>query len=277
VDKWITFGKKLYQQLDEVDVFGLAAQLAYFFLLSLFPFLLFLLNLVGYLPIDAQIIFGIISDFAPAQIMELISTNVSQMLNEQNGGLLSIGIIGTLWAASNGVNAIVKALNRAYDVEENRSFILSRLLAVALTIVMVFVLLIALLLPIFGNIIAEFFFSFFGLSEALLADIETFRWFFSSLIFFIALSALYKLGPNRKVYFRHVFVGAALSTFVWQLTSFGFSLYVEYIANYSVNYGSLGTIIILMIWFYLFGMIVILGGMVNATLMDMSKIHKKRR
>ncbi|RLL40364.1 YihY/virulence factor BrkB family protein [Oceanobacillus piezotolerans] len=269
----INIGKRLYQRIDEVDVFGWAAQLAYFFLLSLFPFLLFLFNLIGYIPIDSQMILDFIGQYAPSEITTLIETNVNQILNQQNGGLLSIGIIGTLWAASNAVNAIMKAFNKAYGIEEDRSFIAMRLLAVVLTVAMVMVIIISLLLPIFGRIIGEFIFSFFGLSDDFLQVWGTLRWVISTVIFFIVLLALYKLAPNKIIYFRDAVWGAILGTILWQIVSFGFSFYVNEIANYSANYGSLGTIIILMLWFYLFGIIILLGGVVNATI---EQYRKKR-
>src|SRR5690625_7919186 len=93
----ISIGRHLYERMQDADVFGLAAQLAYFFLLSLFPFLLFLITLLGYLPIDEQVLMDFIEMYAPAEIMELINTNISQLVQAQNGSLLSLGIIGTLW------------------------------------------------------------------------------------------------------------------------------------------------------------------------------------
>src|SRR5699024_381189 len=99
----IDFAKQLYRRIIDTDTFGLSAQLSYFFLLSLFPFLLFLITLVGYLPLDEQVFMEFIGVYAPAEITEFINTNVSDLVNAQNGGLLSIGIIGTLWSASNGV------------------------------------------------------------------------------------------------------------------------------------------------------------------------------
>src|SRR5690625_7561153 len=116
----MTFAKNLYRRIDDVDVFGLSAQLAYFFLLSLFPFLMFLITLLGYLPINEQSFIVLIEAYAPPEITELINTNINQLINTQNGGLLSIGILGTLWSASNGVNALTKAFNRAYEVEEDQ-------------------------------------------------------------------------------------------------------------------------------------------------------------
>lgn len=258
--------KEFYARMEKVDVFGLAAQLAYFFLLSLFPFLLFLFNLIGYFSLDEEVILQTIVNYAPPQVYDLIESNIESMLQIQSGGLLSVGIIGTLWAASNGVNAVRKALNRAYEIKPKRIFIIYRLLSILLTIGMFFVVIVALLLPVFGKMIGEYFFSWFGFSAEFLQIWETFRWVTSSIIFFIALVALYRLTPNRRVYFRHIVWGALFSTVGFQLVSWAFSFYVGTLGNYSTTYGSLGTVIVLMIWFYLFGMIVLIGGVLNASL-----------
>ena len=257
---------EFYERMEKVDVFGLAAQLAYFFLLSLFPFLLFLFNLIGYFSLDEAVILQTIVDYAPPQVYDLIESNIESLLRVQSGGLLSIGIIGTLWAASNGVNAVRKALNRAYGIKPKRLFIIYRLLSMLLTVGMFFVVIVALLLPVFGKMIGEYFFSWFGFSAEFLQIWETFRWVTSSIIFFIVLVALYRLTPNRRVYFKHIVWGALFSTVGFQLVSWAFSFYVESLANYSTTYGSLGTVIVLMVWFYLFGMIVIIGGVLNASL-----------
>ncbi|WP_193065128.1 YihY/virulence factor BrkB family protein [Oceanobacillus oncorhynchi] len=260
-------GKYFWRHYGEVDVFGLAAQLAYFFILSLFPFLIFLLNLIPYLPIDMDLILETIGDFAPEQVMGLITTNL-QSLTVQNSGLLSISIIGTLWAASNGVNAITRAFNYAYGIKTDRSFIVSRLVAMVLTIGMVLIIILALLLPVFGKMIGTYLFSWIGFTESFLAAWGTLRWVVSSFIFFIVLLFLYKLAPNRRLKFSQVVWGTAFATLAWQLVSWGFSFYVHNLGNFSATYGSLGTIIILLIWFYLFGIIIIIGGIFNAALLN---------
>ncbi|WBX80379.1 YihY/virulence factor BrkB family protein [Virgibacillus salarius] len=260
------FGKQLYKRMEEVDVFGLAAQLAYFFLLSLFPFLLFLVTLVGYLPIDELAVLDIISDYAPPQIVELITTNVTQLIRQQNGGLLSFGIIATLWAASNGVNSLMRGFNHAYKVEENRPFIVSRLIAIVLTIAMVAIIIIALLLPIFGRTVGAYLFSFIGLSEGFLTVWGALRWGVSSIVFLIVFLALYKLAPNKRIYVKNVIPSALFATIAWQLVSLCFSYYVSTIGNYSATYGSLGAVIALMIWFYLSGIIIMTGGIINAVI-----------
>ncbi|SHG76773.1 YihY/virulence factor BrkB family protein [Ornithinibacillus halophilus] len=271
----LIFLKELYEEIINDDVFGLAAQLAYFFLLSLFPFLLFLITLIGYLPIDEQVIMKVLSTVAPADSMQLIESNVEQLAHQQNGGLLSITLIGTLWSASNGVNAIMRSFNHAYDVKESRSFIVSRFIAIVLTIAMIGVIIVAILLPVLGRMIGVYIFSFFGLSDNFLTVWEMLRWVISSVVFFIVFLFLYKLAPNMRIHFRNCFWGALFATTTWQLVSFGFSYYVETLGNYSATYGSLGAVIVLMIWFYISGVIIIIGGVINATIRKY-KLERKR-
>ncbi|GGB59795.1 YihY family inner membrane protein [Virgibacillus dakarensis] len=261
------FFKQLFHRIAEDDIFGLAAQLAYFFLLSLFPFLLFLVTLIGYLPLDEHAITDFLGTYAPEETMDLIKNNMSQLVNKQNGGLLSISIIGTLWSASNGIKAIMRAFNRAYDVEEDRSFVFGRLIAIVLTIAMVLVICMAFLLPIFGKMIGEYVFSLFGYSDNFIQFWTMMRWVISSIIFFIVLTLLYKLAPNRHIYFKDAIWGAIFATIGWQLVSLAFSYYVNTLGNYSATYGSLGAVIVLMIWFYLSGIIIIIGGVINAVIM----------
>src|SRR5690606_12405906 len=110
------------------------------------------LNLIAYLPIDIEMVMEIIDHYAPQEIMTIIHTNINHLFTQANGGFLSIGIIGTLWAASNAINAIIKAFNHAYDINEDRSFFKTRLIAIVLTIAMVLVIIVSLLLPVFGQI-----------------------------------------------------------------------------------------------------------------------------
>jgi len=259
-----SLGMEMYEKIEKADVFGLAAQLAYFFLLSLFPFLLVLVTLIGFLPFDDIAVISFINRYTPDEISQLIETNVQQLMHQQSGGLLSIGIIATLWSASNGVNAIMRGFNRAYEVEENRSFIVSRLIAIVLTIGMIIVIITALLLPVFGRMIGVYLFSFFGWSEGFITVWESARYVSSSVVFFVVFLALYVLAPNKRIYFKNAIWGAIFATVFWQLVSLGFSFYVNTLGNYSATYGSLGAVIVLMLWFYISGIIIMLGGVINA-------------
>ncbi|MFZ0477065.1 MAG: YihY/virulence factor BrkB family protein [Halobacillus sp.] len=260
----LKLGKELLTRFRDDDVAGLAAQLAYFFLLSLFPFMIFLLTLLGYLNIDEERVLAIISTYAPPETFDLITENVTSLLNSGSRSLLSVGILGTLWAASVGVSAIMRAFNRAHNVEENRPFLVTRFIAIILTIAMVLVICIAFLLPVLGHTAGVFVFSAFGLSDSFIEAWGTLRWAISSIIFFIVLSFLYVTAPSIRLKYRDAVAGAVFATIGWQLVSLLFSFYVSSLGNFSAAYGSLGGVIVLMIWFYLSGIVIILGGEINA-------------
>jgi membrane protein len=255
---------RLWNRIEEDDVSGLASQLAYFFLLSLFPLLIVVVSLLPYLPLSEVDLLAVIRDFAPGDTVALIETNLQEILSHQNGKLLSFGIIGTLWSASNGINAIVRAFNKAYDVKESRHFVIARGMSILFTFAMIFVLILALLLPVFGRTIGLFLFSEFGLSNEFLTIWNTLRWLVSSVILFIVFTVLYWIAPNKKIKCISVMRGALFSTVGWILTSLAFSFYVSNFGNYSATYGSIGAVIVLMIWLYLSGLIIILGGEINA-------------
>jgi membrane protein len=269
-----SFLKQLGQRVGNDEVTGLSAQLAYFLLLSLFPFIIFLVSLIAFLPVSQEDIMNTVSSFAPDSTMELLEENISSIVNTHNGGLLSIGILATLWSASNGVNAIIRALNKAYNVDEERSFIVARAVAVVLTIAMVLVIAVAFLLPIFGKSIGLYIFSIFGLDEGFLTVWGALRWVISLIIFFIVLLALYVMAPSKKISIKESMVGAAFAAVFWMIASLLFSFYVNNFGNYSATYGSLGAVIVLMIWFYLSGIIIITGGEINAMLDERKKGKK---
>ncbi|MBS4192201.1 YihY/virulence factor BrkB family protein [Bacillus sp. FJAT-49705] len=254
---------QIWKRVMEDDLFGLAAQLAYFFLLSLFPLLLFLVSLLPYLPITQEDLLAVIRDFAPEDSMELIEANISQ-LSQKNPNLLSFGFVATIWSASNGINAIVRAFNKAYDVKESRPFFRARGMAILFTFAMLFVFIIALMLPVFGEYLGIFLFAKFGLSDEFMSVWNTFRWLISSIILFIVFTGLYWMGPNKKLACIIVIPGAIFATIGWILSSLAFSFYVSNFGHFSATYGSIGAIIVLMIWFYLTGVIIIIGGEINA-------------
>ncbi|MFJ7724997.1 YihY/virulence factor BrkB family protein [Neobacillus sp. NPDC097160] len=254
----------LWHRIEENDLPGLSAQLAYFFLLSLFPLLIVIFTLLPYFPIPHQDMLGMIKDFAPTEAMELIEKNVNEIMSQRNGGLLSFGIIGTIWSASNGINAVVRAFNKAYNVKESRSFIVSRGMSVLLTFGMIFVFILAVVLPVFGREIGLFLFTKLGYTTEFIKLWNTLSWLVSAIILFLIFTGLYWVAPNVKLRCRSAFPGAAFATLGWIISSMGLSFYVGKIGNYSLTYGSIGAIIILMIWLYISAFIIILGGEINA-------------
>ncbi|WP_338471781.1 YihY/virulence factor BrkB family protein [Niallia sp. XMNu-256] len=259
----MTFFKHLWKRFNEDDYSGIPAQLAYFFLLSLFPLLIVIVSLFPYLPITSEDLLVTVRDFAPAGAIDLIEKGLAE-ISQKNGTLLSLGIIGTLWSASNGINAIVKVINRSYNIDEDRTFIRKRIMAILLTVAMIVVIIVALILPVFGKHIGIFLFSQFELSSQFLTIWNALRFIVSAVIIFLIFIALYWMAPSKRFACRTAIPGAVFATIGWIITSFAFSYYVSNFSNYSTTYGSIGAVIVLMIWFYISGVIMIIGGDINA-------------
>ena len=146
---------------------------------------------------------------------------------KKNGGLLTIGIITTIWSASRGMNALAKALNRSYLKEETRSFIIVRGMSIVFTAMLIVVILIALLLPVFGQQIGVLAFSYFGLEQSFMKLWGSLRWTIPPVLIFIVFSVIYWLVPNLTIRLKTVFPGAAFATIGWIVTSLAFSFYVR--------------------------------------------------
>lgn len=256
--------KHLYEKIKGDEVTGLAAQLAYYFLLSIFPLLIFVITLLPFIPVSQADLMEILRTYAPAESAQLLEANLKEVMKNQNGGLLSFGILATFWSASNGTNAIIRALNHAYDIEETRSFIRTRGLALLLTIGLIFVVVISLLLPVFGKFILGIVFDVLGFEPSFIYDLL--RWVISIAVITLVFLIMYWIGPNLKMKCMYALPGAIFASVGWALSSWAFSFYVNSFGNYSSTYGSLGGIIVLMLWLYISGLVIIVGGEINAVL-----------
>ncbi len=256
--------KHLYEKIKGDEITGLAAQLAYYFLLSIFPLLIFAITLLPFLPVSLADLMELLHTYAPGESAKLLETNLKEVMANQNGGLLSFGILATIWSASNGTNAIIRALNHAYDIEETRSFIKTRGLALILTIGLILVVVVSLLLPVFGKYILNIVFDFLGFEPSFIYDLL--RWVISVAVITLVFLILYWIGPNLKMKCMYALPGAIFASVGWALSSLAFSFYVSRFANYSSTYGSLGGLIVLMLWLYISGLVIIIGGEINAVL-----------
>lgn len=258
------YGKSLLGELKKDRATGLAAQQAYYYMLALFPLLILMIAIVPYLNIDPQKAINVVNTLLPSQSAELLRDNVVKLVSERNGGLLTFGIIGTLWSASSGMNAFIKAMNIAFDVKETRSFIKARLVSIMLTFGLILAFVVALLLPVFGKVILDTVESIVQIPEPFDIVFNIVRWVVAIVVMAGVLAGLYRVAPNKHYPFKHVIPGAIFATIVWQLISLGFSFYVSNFGNYSATYGSIGGVIVLMLWLFLTGLALVLGGEINA-------------
>ncbi|MFC9597598.1 YihY/virulence factor BrkB family protein [Peribacillus butanolivorans] len=276
MNKSIKFSKQLIKEIKEDRVTGLAAEQAYYYLLALFPLLILLLSILPYLNIDIQTAMDTIKTFMPTETVEVIEENIINILSERNGGLLTFGFLGTIWSASNGMNAFIHSMNIAYDVKETRNFIKARFISIILTLGLVVAFIVMLGLPVFGKVIIDLLQQVISLPEEMQSLFSLLRWIIAVVVISLVLTFLYRFAPNKSFPIKHVIPGAVTATVLWLGISLGFSFYVSNFANYSSTYGSLGGVIILMLWLYLSGLIFVIGGEINAILHRQNSMPKKQ-
>ncbi|MCA1621552.1 MAG: YihY/virulence factor BrkB family protein [Acidobacteria bacterium] len=266
---WAELGKRVYAEVMDDDVLGRAAQLSYYFLLALFPALLFLTSLLGYMAgEDSQLRQGLFNSLAavlPGDASQLISKTVTDVTQSSGGGKLSFGILATLWAASNGMGAISESLNAAYDLKETRPWWKVRLTAVGLTLALTLLIVSALVLVLYGHDLADAVAGKFGLGEAFATAWKVVQWPLVLVFVLLAFALIYYFGPDaHQQHWVWITPGAVVGVALWLLISFAFKTYLEFFNSYSATYGSLGAVIILMLWFYFTGTAILVGGEMNS-------------
>ncbi|MBA2174965.1 YihY/virulence factor BrkB family protein [Halobacillus locisalis] len=274
--KIVDYAKEVVAEFQKDNIPLLGAAQAYYYLLAIVPMLILLLSILPYLNIEAESAINAISQVIPDDTAEVFRENIVSIVEQPKGGLLTIGILGTIWSASNGINAFIQSANLAYHVEETRSFIKVRLLSIVLTLGMIIAIVVALALPVFGDVIIDLINRAVNLPSETVILFQFLRWIISVLVMGAILLALYRFAPNKKIPFKHILPGALLTAVLWQLISLAFSFYISNFGNYSATYGSLGGIIILMLWFFLTGIILMVGAEINVVYHRRNNDHEKK-
>lgn len=259
----------VYDEVQRTRVFNVAAGLSYYFLLSLFPLLILLATLLGYLPIP-NLFNGILefaARFVPRDAMGLVQKILQSILTPSRGGLLSFGIIGTLWTASSGFSAMIDALDIAYDARTSRAMVKQRLLAVGLMFITGGLMVLAMVFTLMGNRAGHFFAKILHLSYAFELSWPFLRWGIIGACIVLSLELLYFYGPNVKQRFKHSVPGALVATVLWILISAAVNVYVSHFANYNKTYGAIGAVIALMFWLYVSSIAILIGAELNSELL----------
>ncbi|WP_333859300.1 YihY/virulence factor BrkB family protein [Clostridium sp.] len=250
----------------EDDVLALASQLAYSLIFSFFPFLIFIISIIGYSDISSSDILGSLSYILPKNILELVKTTIVRITDTRDIKLLFSSLILTIWSSSGGFHSVIKGLNKAYNKKENRSVIKIYAISMLCTLGITVIIIITILLLVFGRIMGSFLAFNLGLSKEFNFIWNIFRYLmilFSTICIF---AAVYRYTPNIKLKWREVMPGAFFSTLGIVIASMGFAFYVNNFANYSIIYGSIGAAIVLMTWLFILSVVIILGGEINSVL-----------
>ncbi|HCN85180.1 MAG TPA: YihY/virulence factor BrkB family protein [Sphingobacteriaceae bacterium] len=268
-----TVASFFFMEISKDSLVNKASSLAYNFMLAIFPGIIFLFTLIPYIPVPGfqDQLMELISLILPGNAYLAVESTLEDIIKIQNSSLLSFGFFASLFFATNGIHTLMKTFNKSSLIIESRSWLRQRIVALTLTLLMVSALVSGLVIIIAG----EYVFTYLQ-SETSFKDsfwvyvVDTARWLTLTLIYFITISMLYRYGPATPKKWKFFSAGSWLATILAVLTFWGFSFYIQNFGNYNKLYGSIGTLIVIMIWLYLNSLIILIGFELNASI-DLSK------
>jgi membrane protein len=265
--KLLHYPKEVVVRFFKERFFDQSAQLAYYLLLSIFPFLLFVFSLLSYLPISETNVLLLIKPFAPEKSYAIIHDNIERILYNQRGDVLSISIFFTFWLSSMAVQSMVRSLNQAYKIERKKPFLIALFYDLLLTIGFMFLIAFSLVVPVVEEYIRQARFASGRLQGEWSEAWVIAKWGLSSIFMLLLFIFLYMVVPSRRISFLHVLPGALLATFGWQGVSWLYGTYVK-LNDYTQFYGQLGSVITLVVWFYISSTILLIGGLLNGSVAE---------
>ena len=273
---WSELLKRAAKETIADDVLSLSAQQAYYFFFSLFPALLTLIALASFFPLSnvTDDVGRALGPVVSPQVLELIQEQMRRLANNDNGGLLTFGVAGAFWSSSAAIVSIVGAVNRAYDIEESRPWWKVRLLAIGLTLAVAVVVLVAFSLVLAGPALAQKLGTATGWGAPFESAWLVLQWplVFGLVAFGIGL--IYYFGPDADQDWVWITPGAVVATILWLVISLLFKVYVARFTDYEAAYGSVGAVIVLLLWFYLSGVAILTGAELNSEIEHASPYGK---
>lgn len=275
---WAELGKRTGKEAIDDNVSGLAAELAYYFFLALFPALLFLVAIASFFPVRDLMnqVVEALARFAPGEVLGIVRDQVAAIAGGKNGGLLTFGFIGTLWSTSSAITGIISTLNTAYEITESRPWWKVRLIAIALTFAVGLFILISFALVVAGPSLAGPVADWLGLGRAFEITWQIVQWPIVFLLVVSGIGMIYYFGPDAEQRWEWVTPGSLLATVLWLLGSLGFRWYVTAFGNFNATYGAIGGVIVALLWLYLSGWAILLGAELNAEIEHASPWGKEK-
>ena len=267
-DKLVRFVKIAQSNWERATVNQSAAEMAYFLLLSLFPILLVLANIIPLLPIDPNEVLNMVQDFVPQDIYGVIEPIITSYLESGSGGAISFGLLAALWSASRVISILRRVLDEVYGSEPTSNFIVGRIVSLFMMIAIVLVIGLAIFAFVFGEQILLFIQETIGITIPFIQQFLLLRWVVLVVILFLVFLIVYWFVPNHHLTFKYSYQGGVFATIGWVLLTQGFSVYLSLAGGDAVANATFGAFIALMIFLYLSSLILLLGALINAMIFE---------
>ena len=268
------FVKEMFYRVMYDEISLLSANLSYYFILSLFPMLIVALALTPYFKIDQQFLLEKIQSYAPGDLGDYLFDMISEVLNNKNNTIITVGIVFTLWSASSGIYGIIIAFNNAFRVRDGRIWIVTKLISVILTALFLVGMFVALALIVFGKQLTYILFHKFNLDEGYYNLWSVLNYSLPLLFIFLIFVFLYTMGPNLKLKAISIIPGALFATLSWTIVSRLFGYYIDHFSSYIKTYGTIGAFMAFILWLYITGYILIIGAEINAIFHNYKVEHR---
>ena len=272
----VKFLYRLIRRYFKDDIGNSAAALSYYMVFSFFPLVILGSMLLGYANISSETIFQGLSGLLPKDVIDIINRYLLYVSTNKNANILMVSLFFTVYFPLRAVARIMDEINKAYQVKNERAFFRKLLFVLMFTVLFVFTIFASLTLLIAGRTILSYISRFVGISSEFIDWWVVSRFVAMAVICFVTITLLYILAPNCRVSFTQAFPGAAAAVFLWILLSAVFSYYVENMGSYSVLFGSIGAIIVLLVWLYMMASILLLGAEVNSILKELEEEKTKK-
>jgi membrane protein len=271
--QWKIFFRGLYDKFFETDIMSSAAQVAFYFSFAFFPLLLFLVSLFGIVLESTDELRGelyrYLAQIMPSSAYKLVRTTMDEIIETSSGSKLTLGLLVTLWSASAGVDSLRTALNRVYELRETRSWWKTKLQSLVMTLMFILLIAIVLASVTAGWSLVKVTMAGLGFEITSPWVLSAIQWASILLVMLFATAVVYSWLPcAKRFHWTVISPGAITAILVWILFSGVFRLYLQYFNTYNKAYGSLGAVIILMLWMYITGLALLLGGAINSVLVD---------
>ena len=264
--------RNFLNKLNEKHVSAYAAKTAYFIMLSFIPFLMLLFTMIQFIEVDKTDVQLLFAGAVPSTIEPLLNSIIDEIYGKSST-VISLSALATLWTAGKGITAVIQGLNCVFDVKETRNYIMLRIYGAFYTVLMLVAVILLMVLVVFGNKLKIFLVTIIPFVDRIVTSILRFRYVISMLVLVVMFAMIYCYMPNKKLRLKGQFPGAMFSAISWSLFSYGFSLYVDYFGNMSNMYGSLTTMVVVMLWLYMCMYIMLIGAMVNTMLEEDEEHH----
>ncbi|PLS36759.1 YihY/virulence factor BrkB family protein [Carnobacterium maltaromaticum] len=264
--EWLRFFETIQRKYQEAEVTNSSVVIAYYLLLSFFPIVIIIGNLLPLLNLDINTILPYFSTIIPEAIYKEIVETIHRLLTSSSSGMLSFGIVAAFWAASKGMNAMQVSMNKAYGVEPRKNMFVIRLASLAFTLILVLGIVALVLVFSFGQVVLNYLTPLLQLPEELVAIFQSVKWPVTLFVLLFVFTLVYYMVPNAQVKVKFVLPGAIFATIGWVLLSQAFAIYVRYFSGRTLSYGSVGIFIVLMLWLNGSGIVLTLGAVINASI-----------